>query len=232
MGAFLDITQDFLSLFFPELCAACGTPLYKNESAICTSCIYHLPVTNFHGDPTNKFCKQLWGRFNFKHASSFVFFRKGDRVQNIIHQLKYNKRPEVGFRMGQLYGTVLKDCKIWDNPDLIVPVPLHPTRLKQRGYNQSESFADGIASVLSVPVINDILIRREYTKTQTQKSRFGRYENLRSAFLCRQPEAFANKHILIVDDVMTTGATIEACCLTLSEIENLEISISTIAFTE
>lgn len=134
--------------------------------------------------------------------------------------------------MGELYATVLKDCKTWDQPDFIIPVPLHPARLRQRGYNQSESFADGMASVLLVPVASNILLRRGYTETQTQKSRFGRYENLRSAFVCRQPEALANRHILIVDDVMTTGATIEASCMALLGIQNLEISVATIAFTE
>lgn len=134
--------------------------------------------------------------------------------------------------MGQLYASALKDCKTWDKPDLIIPVPLHPAKLKQRGYNQSESFANGIASILLVPVVANNLIRTGDTETQTKKSRFGRYENLRNAFFCLDPTTLTSKHILIVDDVMTTGATLEACCIALSEIENVEISIATIAFTE
>lgn len=224
--------SDFLALFFPELCAACGTNLFKNEHVICTNCIYHLPVTNFHTDPVNRLAKQLWGRFLFKQAASYVYFRKGGRIQNIMHQLKYNKRPEAGFRMGQLYAQVLKNSESWNQPDLIIPVPLHPAKLKKREYNQSECIANGMASVLLIPVIADNLIRTENTETQTRKSRFARYENLKSAFLCRNPANLTGRHILMVDDVITTGATLEACCCLLLELENVDISVATIAFAE
>lgn len=223
---------DFLSLFFPELCAGCGTNLFKNEQVICTNCIYNLPVTNFHADPLNKLAKQLWGRFTFKQASSYVYFRKGGRVQNIMHQLKYNKRPEAGYRMGQLYAQVLKDSEQWIKPDLIIPVPLHPSKLKKRAYNQSEHFANGMASVLQIPVTSDNLARIENTETQTKKSRYARYENLNGAFICQDQMALENKHILIVDDVITTGATLEACCLVLLKLEQVDVSIATIAFAE
>ncbi|MHB1179583.1 MAG: ComF family protein [Daejeonella sp.] len=224
--------HDFLSLFFPELCAGCGTNLFKNEQVICTNCIYQLPVTNFHKDPLNKLAKQLWGRFVFKQACSYVYFRKGGRVQNIMHQLKYNQRPEAGFRMGQLYAYVLNSSPEWQKPDLLIPVPLHPEKLRKRGYNQSESIAEGLASVLNIPVLTDHLKRIENTETQTTKSRFGRYENLKSAFQCRDEIDLANKHILLVDDVMTTGATLEACAEVMLSIEGTVISIATVAFTE
>lgn len=224
--------QDFLSLFFPELCAGCGSNLFKNELEICTRCIYQLPVTNFHKDPLNKFAKQLWGRFVFKQASSYVYFRKGSRVQNIMHQLKYNKRPEAGFRMGQLYAYVLNADDEWETPDLIIPVPLHPAKLRKRGYNQSESIAKGISFVLNIPVLSDNLTRIEDTETQTRKSRFGRYENLKNAFKCRDESILINKHILLIDDVMTTGATLEACATVLLNIDGTAISVATIAYTE
>ncbi|WP_276348760.1 ComF family protein [Daejeonella sp. JGW-45] len=232
MKSLANLLQDLLSLFFPELCAGCGASLFSNEREICTSCIYHLPVTNFHKDPSNELAKQLWGRFNFKQASSFVFFRKGGRVQNIIHQLKYNKRPKAGFRMGELYAIALNNSETWQKPDLIIPVPLHPSRLRQRGYNQSERIAEGLASVLQVPVAPGSLVRTENTQTQTKRSRFGRYENLRDAFSCPDKKPLVNKHVLIVDDVMTTGATLESCCLALAGIDGLSISIITLAFTE
>lgn len=149
-----------------------------------------------------------------------------------MHQLKYNKRSEAGFRMGQLYADTLKNSETWIKPDLILPVPLHPEKLKKRGYNQSEHIAKGIASVIFAPVVSNNLTRTVYTETQTKKSRFSRYENLRQAFLCLDKSVFINKHILIVDDVMTTGATLEACCTVLLEIEGVEVSIATIAFTE
>ncbi len=224
--------RDFLSLFFPELCAGCGTNLFKNEEVICTNCIYHLPVTNFHKDPLNKLARQLWGRFVFKHASSYVYFRKGGRVQNIMHQLKYNNRPEAGFRMGQLYAYVLESFCDWHKPDLIIPVPLHPEKLKKRGYNQSESISLGLSSVLHIPVMPDHLIRIENTETQTRRSRFGRYENLKEAFHCKDAMDLTGKHILLVDDVITTGATLEACAEVLLHIEGAVISVTTVAFAE
>jgi ComF family protein len=232
MKPLLSFLKDFLSLFFPELCAACGTNLFKNEQVICTNCIYHLPVTNFHSDHSNKLAKQLWGRFTFVQATSYVYFRKGSRVQNIMHQLKYNKRPEAGFRMGQLYAHVLKNSESWRQPDLIIPVPLHPAKLKKREYNQSECIANGMASILLLPVMSDNLIRIENTETQTRKSRFSRYENLKEAFMCKDQTQLMNKHILVVDDVITTGATLEACSLLLLDLENVRISIATIAFAE
>lgn len=232
MRSLLNYLQDFLSLFFPELCAACGTNLFKNEHVICTNCIYHLPVTNFHADRENRLAKQLWGRFIFQQASAYVYFRKGGRVQNIMHQLKYNKRQEAGFRMGQLYAQVLKNSESWCQPDLIIPVPLHPAKLKKRQYNQSECIVNGMATVLLIPVVADNLIRIENTETQTRKSRFARYENLKGAFQCLDENSLLNKHILIVDDVITTGATLEACCVLLLELKNVKISVAAIAFAE
>ena len=134
--------------------------------------------------------------------------------------------------MGQLYAHVLKNSEKWIYPDLIIPIPLHPKKLKRREYNQSESIANGMASVLLLPVVGDNLIRIENTETQTKKSRFGRYENLKDAFVYRDPHNLINKHILIVDDVVTTGATLEACSILILELENVRISIATIAFAE
>lgn len=149
-----------------------------------------------------------------------------------MHELKYNKRPEAGFRMGQLYAQALKNSQGWCKPDLIIPVPLHPVKLKKREYNQSEHIANGIASVLSIPVSSQNLVRIENTETQTKKSRFARYENLNNAFVCRDKDLFTNKHLLIVDDVMTTGATLEACSIVLLKLQGVSISIATIAFAE
>lgn len=223
---------DFIGLFFPELCAACGKNLYKNEDVVCTNCIYHLPYTQHHLDPDNRVAKQLWGRFPFLQAGSFVYFKKGNKVQHIMHQLKYNNRPETGVKMGKLYGAELKRSTVWILPDAILPVPLHPKKKKLRHYNQSERIANGMAEVLGIPVISDNLYRAENTETQTRKTRFARYENLKEAFLIRRPEDLENKHLLIVDDVITTGATLEACSLELLNIKNVSISIATLAFAE
>lgn len=149
-----------------------------------------------------------------------------------MHQLKYNNRPEAGFRMGQLYAQALKNSEEWNKPDLIIPVPLHPAKLRKRQYNQSECIANGIATVLLIPVISNNLVRTENTETQTKKNRFARYENLAGVFVCRDPDVFTDKHILIVDDVITTGATLEACSIVLQEFGDVKISIAAIAFAE
>jgi ComF family protein len=232
MKEILRYFNDLFALFFPELCAACGRNLFNSERMICTHCIYHLPHTDFHNDPQNRMAKQLWGRIPFIQACAFLYFRKGNKVQNLMHQLKYNKKPEAGKRAGELYGYELKQSDKFIYPELIIPVPLHPSRLKKRGYNQSECIAAGISSVLGIPVCSDNLSRIENTRTQTRKSRFARYENLKNAFLLKNPNLLINKHILLIDDVMTTGSTLEACSLKLLEIEGLKISVCTIAYAE
>jgi ComF family protein len=224
--------EDFLSLFFPELCCACGTNLYKNENVICTSCIYQLPYTNFHLDKDNRVAKQFYGRVPFISATSFLYFTKGSKVRNLIHQLKYNNKPEVGIKIGEMFGMKLKEVEEYNNIDLIIPVPLHAKRLKKRGYNQSEYFAIGLSNKLQVPYNTTILIRTTATETQTHKSRFARFENMKEVFKVTDQRSIAGKHILLVDDVLTTGATIEACVLELLKADNAKISIATIAFAD
>ena len=176
--------------------------------------------------------RQLWGRFNFEQAMAFVYFQKGNRVQNLMHQLKYNKKPEVGIRMGELYAWQLIRSEVWSKPDLIIPIPLHPKRFKKRGYNQSEQISKGLASVLNLPLSTQNLVRTENTQSQTKKSRFARYENLKDAFIIKNASELIQKHILLVDDVMTTGATMEACSIELLKIEGVKISICTLAYAE
>lgn len=229
MNAILRYAEDFLSLFFPELCSGCGKNLFKNEHLICTDCIYNLPYTDFHLDKDNRVARQLWGRIPFKQASAYLYFQKGLRVQNLMHQLKYNSKPEVAYKLGEMYGAKLLDSEMMQGIDAIVPVPLHPARFKKRGYNQSEHFAQGLSASLKIPV-NSSLIRSVHTQTQTRKSRFMRYENMKEVFDVAQRHNLENKHVLLVDDVITTGATIEACALELTKINGLTITIATIAF--
>ena len=232
MKEILSYFKDLIALFFPELCTACGRSLYRNERIICTNCIYHLPITNFHNDPDNKMARQLWGRFPFVQAIAFLYFRKGNRIQNLMHQLKYKKSPETGSRLGELYAYELKRSITYKPADLIIPVPLHPAKFRKRGYNQSECIAKGLSSILSIPVSTANLVRLENTETQTKKSRYARYENLINAFHILDTSEFINKHVMLIDDVMTTGATLEACSMLLQKIEGVEISICTIAYAE
>ena len=232
MNVLKDFLSDFAALFFPDLCAACGKNLFKGESEICHSCIYKLPLTQFHADPENRVARQFWGRIDILQAGAYLYFQKGTRVQNLLHQLKYNKRPEVGKRLGELYGYELAQSPVFIKPDLVIPVPLHPKKLKKRGYNQSSSIAEGLGKILDIPVSEDNLYRKSHTETQTKKSRFARYENMKEAFDLRNPEALAGKHVLLVDDVLTTGSTLEACAIKMQEKVDLKLSIATLAYAE
>lgn len=224
--------QDFINLFFPELCVACQGSLLNHEYSLCTHCLFDLPRTNFHTDPQNPLFRKLWGHFPFKSAAAFIYFHKGSKVQNIIHQLKYNNKAECGFRMGELYGYDLKLAEQWQGIDLIIPVPLHPKKERLRGYNQSEHIAYGLGSTMNIPISTTCLKRKVNTESQTQKSRFNRYKNLRDAFKIQNSDELTNKHVLLVDDVTTTGATLEACALALLENKNVQISIVCMAYAQ
>ena len=224
--------SDFFSLFFPEVCAACGCSLISNETEICTGCTVNLPYTNFHLIPDNRVARQFWGRVPFVFCGAFLYFSKGTKVQTLLHQLKYNNRPEVGLKLGEMYGKQLKSKTSFDVPDLIISVPLHPRKQKKRGYNQSDLFAEGLSKTLNIPLEKTALKRGLFTDSQTKKSRFLRYENIKDVFFVSDKEALVNKHILLVDDIITTGATIEACSIPVLEIPGTKVSIAGIAFTD
>lgn len=230
MNAIYRNLNDFISLFFPEVCAACGSNLVSNESVICTGCVLNLPYTDFHLHPDNRLAKQFWGRVPFVHCNTYLYFSKGSKVQNLMHQLKYNNRPEVGFKLGEMFGKKLNAIMENQKPDVIIPIPLHPGKEKKRGYNQSEHFALGLSAALSIPTKNSIY-RSVATETQTRKSRFVRYENMKDVFLINNIQDIQNKHVLIVDDIITTGATIESCANKILEISGTRVSIAGIAFT-
>lgn len=194
--------------------------------------MYHLPYTNFQLHSDNRVARQLWGRLPFVNASAFLYFHKGTRVQNLMHQLKYAGKIEIGQKLGEMCGDVLAGSDAYRDVDLIIPVPLHARRLKERGYNQSECFARGLSLSMNVEMSEKALKRVIGTPSQTRKSRFSRYENMLDAFEVALPELVSGKHILLVDDVITTGATIEACGLKLLEQAGVKISIATIAFTD
>lgn len=216
---------DFFHLFYPRICSACNSLLYKHEDVICTKCLYELPKTNFNLSKENIVAQIFWGRFPLESAGAFYFFRKGGKVQHLLHQFKYKNSPEIGVRIGQLYGMDLKNsgCPI---PDLIIPIPLHPKKEIIRGYNQSERFAEGLSQSLNIPVDTTNFIRNTFTETQTKKSRFDRWNNVKDIFICVNPELFRDKHILLVDDVITTGSTIESSAQKLLSYGDLNLKIS------
>ena len=223
--------KDLLSLIFPETCAICGEGLHKNEANICTICLFKLPKTNFHQQSDNIVSKLFWGRVEIHSAASFLHFQKGGGVQKLVHSLKYKGQKEVGITIGKQYGYDLKKSTLFTGIDLIVSIPLHKTRLRSRGYNQSEYFAKGLSEVLQVPENSTALKRNISAETQTRKSRFNRWKNVATAFEVGETAIINGKHILVVDDVVTTGATLEAATIALLKAGAAKVSIATIAYT-
>jgi ComF family protein len=222
--------NDFISLIFPQICVSCGKSLYKSEHSICTYCCYQLPKTNFHTDNENPIAKIFWGRINIHSASAYYSFGKGGKVQHLIHQLKYRGQKNIGHTIGKFYGYDLRKAESFKTVETIIPVPLHPRRQKKRGYNQSEFFAAGLAQTMKADTNFTALNRAYHSETQTRKSRFSRWENVETIFQINDPASLKGRHILLVDDVITTGATLEACAQALLQIPDVKISIATIAY--
>lgn len=232
MLQFNRIATDIIALLFPELCNACGTHLYYGEKEICTKCLYDLPYTDYHLHAENRVAKQLWGRLPCNAAMAMLYFKKGTKVQNLIHSLKYKDQVEVGIRLGNLLGERLKLSNQYAGIDLVIPVPLHQKKERLRGYNQSKYIADGVAEALQISVSTGHLLRDKSTESQTKKARYTRYENMQAVFNINNPQDLKGKHILLVDDVITTGATLEACGTSLLNSGVQKLSIAAVAFAE
>ncbi|EHQ28324.1 ComF family protein [Mucilaginibacter paludis] len=224
--------KDFVALIFPELCQACGCSLVNGEDMICMNCVYDLPYTNFHQQKDNVVARQFWGRIDLQLVYVLLYFTKGGKVQNMMHQFKYKNMPRIGNRLGEIAGKQLGATPAYQTIDVVIPVPLHPKKLKLRGYNQSDHFAQGLAVKMNIQVDCENLIRLKHTQTQTKKSRFSRYENMKEVFSVKKPEKLAGKHVLLVDDIVTTGSTLEACGIELLKIPGLTLSIAAIAYAE
>lgn len=221
--------RDFLNLTYPHLCIACNKPLYIYEKLICTYCKYHLPKTNFHFEEDNPVSRQFWGKANIFSATAYYYFSKGGKVQQLLHNLKYNGKKEVGVEVGNMFGRELKESSLFNTVNCVIPVPLHPSKKKKRGYNQSDFIADGIATGMNVSSEKEILIRAKATSTQTKKSAFERWLSVESIFKIKNENKISGKHILLVDDVITTGSTFESCAAALLSVPGTKVSIAAIA---
>ncbi len=224
------IFEDFLSLFYPRLCAGCHTSLVRGETVICLGCQADLPKTGFEKIADNPVARLFWGRTEIQLATAFCSFDKGGIMQHFLHQLKYKGSKEIGEKLGSLFGYDLTQCAPYQDIELIIPVPLHPKREHERGYNQSAEIATGMASAMDLPFSTGNLIRNHYSGTQTNKSRFERWENVKELFGVKKPELFEGRHLLLVDDVVTTGSTLEACANMLLKIPGTKVSVATIAY--
>ncbi|MEX2591395.1 MAG: ComF family protein [Anditalea sp.] len=221
--------EDFLALVFPQTCCVCKRSLFDFENQLCKVCIAKLPVTNYHLRPQNNDLKEkIMGLTEVNLVLSFLRFSKKGMSQRILHQLKYKHKPELGNVMGRLYAYFLLEQGFANSWEAVVPVPLHPVKFKRRGYNQSERFAEGLAEILDIPLDN-ALKRVKFTETQTNKTRLQRWENVEEVFELSKDAAIEKKRILLVDDVMTTGATLAVCANTLLHSGVLSVDIAVIA---
>ena len=229
MSIFSEMLNGFAGLFWPNVCFCCSTGLIRGETYVCSHCLYGLPATNFHGKNDNPVAQLFWGRALVENATAGYYFRKGNRVQKIVYQVKYKGYKEVGAILGREMGKKLRNSS-FDNIDLIAPVPLHIQKLRKRGFNQSEWIARGVAEILNKPLDVNTLVRRFYTDSQTRKKRFDRWKNVNAGFELINPDIFAGQHILLIDDVVTTGATLEACIHAVLQAPETKVSVATLAF--
>lgn len=225
------IINDFSHLFFPHVCAGCGSDNISRQSPLCLHCVNRLPLTNFHLYANNPAEKYFWGRMPVEGAASLCHFTDGSLVQHLLHQLKYRGHKEAGFFLGRMMGNSLQASGRFGGIDVLVPLPLFASRQKKRGYNQSEVLCSGMAAILRLPVITDAVMRLTATETQTHKNRIERWKNMEGKFELVRAGALAGKHILLVDDVITTGATLEACGQALLKAKGVKLSIATLAYT-
>lgn len=223
------LLNNLLSIFYPRLCISCGNILQENEQHLCLNCLLHLPETNYHKTKDNPLNDIFRGRAKVENTLAFLSFRKGNAVQHILHQLKYKGNKEIGAYIGERYGKKLAQAHLFSDADFILPIPLHPKKLKIRGYNQSEWIAKGLSAGLGIPYNTEILVRNTFTETQTKKSRFSRWENVKDVFEISDKEALKGKHVIVCDDVLTTGATTEAAVQKILEIEGTRVSVVTLA---
>lgn len=229
MNYLYDLWDDFLSLLFPRLCYACGNHLLRNEKLICTECFVMMPRTNYHLDRDNPVAQLFWGRCRIEKAAAFSFYNRGSRIRNLIHNLKYKSIKEIGYELGRIYGTSLQNSGFLEGIDLIIPVPLHPSKKHQRGFNQSEVISSGLSESTGLVMDTKILERKVKTVTQTRRSRYDRWVNVEGIFIVTDENKIKGKHILLVDDVITTGSTLESCVNELLKTDNVRVSIAALA---
>jgi ComF family protein len=225
---FSELNRGLVHLFYPRLCEGCGKALSGGEKVLCLGCAEELPETGYHNIPDNETALRFAGRVPFMHATSLAYFTDDGLLQHLLHGLKYKGKKEIGYYLGARLGLSLKNTDWAGAIDTIVPVPLHRRKEAKRGYNQSMLIAEGIGDMLNIPVSGKLLLRVRDTESQTRKTRTERVNNMADAFTIPKHISLSGKHILLIDDVLTTGATLEACALALLKQEGVRVSIGTI----
>ena len=223
------IFSDTLHLFYPHICAGCGSDLLSQSNLLCLKCVTNLPQTNFAQHANNPIEKIFWGRIPLTAAHSEFYFSKDSLIQQLIHQLKYKGNIAIGNYLGELMGKTLLASNRFNTIDALIPLPLYPDKERKRGYNQAAIICDGMSAIMNVPVIKSIVLRQRYTDTQTKKHRTERWENVAGSFSIKDESKLRGKNLLLVDDVVTTGATLEACGTMMAGIDKVTLSIATLA---
>lgn len=223
------ILSDLRHLFYPHTCAGCGSDILPDDNLLCAKCFLNLPVTLYAQYQHNPIEKIFWGRIPVRAAHAEFYFAKDSLIQQLIHQLKYKGNKDIGVFLGELTGQTLLNSKRFDNIDGLIPLPMFPDKERKRGYNQAAVICNGMSAVMNVPVLNNVLIRRRFTETQTKKHRAERWENVADSFAVTNQNLLAGKHLLLVDDVITTGATLEAGGHFLLKIPGVQLSIAALA---
>jgi len=221
---------DFIS---PRSCVVCGRRLSPTERSLCSVCLRHLPRTTYQFMPEdNQMAKLFWGQLPIERAAALMFYEPHSEMAQLIYRLKYNERADIGEDLGRLMAQEMQFGRFFDGIDALVPVPLSRKRLRQRGYNQSEMLAQGISDITGIPVINGAVKRKHFVKSQTSLSRQERLENVDGIFYLKKPQLIENRHVLLIDDICTTGATLIACGEAMRVASNIRISILTLGFTK
>ena len=219
------------NLFFPEFCAGCNEALTTGEKVICTYCRHHLPMTNHHELDKNELWQKFYGRLDIQFVGAQFYFHKKGIVQQLIHNLKYRGNQDIGEAIGDWYGSLLRNHSALQDLDEIIPTPLHRRRLRERGYNQVTTFGKSLSQKLKISYNDSLLYRSQYSSSQTFKNLLERSMSTKPMFYVQNPEKHSNKHFLLIDDVITTGATLEACGRALMQIENAKLSIVCMAMS-
>ena len=229
MNKFLEYLSDFWFLLFPKNCEACCRALSRGEELLCFDFLYELPRTHYCKELDNPILQLFDGRIRVEKATALFSFQKGSKFRKLLHSLKYRHKPEIGVLLGKELGAEMLASGNFSDIDYIIPVPLHPNREKKRGYNQSERIASGISAVTKIPVLTGVLVRNTDTKTQTKMNKDERWQNVSGKFVLTDSEVLKDKHVLLVDDVLTTGATTESCGTALLSVVGLRLSSAVLA---
>ena len=230
MKFFSTIAQSITQLIYPNICAACGEELLGNEHLICVTCTQALPKTNFHLQHDNPVWQKFYGRVQIENATSLYYFNKNTLLQELLHALKYNGKQKIGVELGRRFAKEIVNCAWLKNVDYLIPVPISAKKIKQRGFNQSECIVEGLHQILNIPTDNTSIIRSKHTRSQTTMHINERIQNVKNAFAMQTKNLLENKHVILVDDVLTTGATLESCAQEILALTNTKVSILTLAY--